>query len=135
VVGVLLLVLLGTAVIVGVVAGGRMWSDEADRWTARTAVGLALLGAVVAVSTTLPHVGSEELLLLLALTVAPVLLTAVPLVFHAPGVGARVLAAGCALALVAYVVVTGLSIGLFFAPAAVTLVLLAAARARQPAVP
>jgi hypothetical protein len=109
-VGIGLLVLLVVAVVVGLRAGGGESAERIDMWTARAALVLALLGEV-GVAFVATSLGTADL---------PALLTfaAVPLVV-------------CALLLTVYVVVTGLSIGLFFAPAAITLVQLAALRARR----
>ncbi len=131
-VGALLLVLSGLALVVGSAAGRRSWSDRVDRWTAGSAAVLALLGAVVAVSTVGAAIDTDELPVFLAFAVAPLLLAAVPLILGTPTTTTTALTALCAVLLVAHVVVTGLSIGLLFAPAAITLILLAAARARRP---
>jgi len=132
VVGIVLLALLVAAVVVGLMAGGGDAADRFDTWTARTALGLALLGEVgVAVLAT--SLGPDDLPVLLAFAAVPLVLTAVPLALHAPTLLSRVLTAVCALLLAMYVGITGLSIGLFFAPAALALVQLAALRARRQA--
>lgn len=130
-VGAMLLVLLGVAVFVGSAAGRRAWLARIDWWTAGTAVMLALLGGVIAVFTVGTGVDADERPIFLAFVVAPLVLTTVPLVLRTPANGTAALTAVCALLLMAYVVITGLSVGLFFAPAAIALVLLAAARMRR----
>jgi hypothetical protein len=130
VVGIVLLALFVAAVVVGLMAGGGDAADRFDIWTARTALGLALLGEV-GVAVLVTSLGPDDLLVLLAFAAVPLLLTAVPFALRAPTLVSRVVTAVCALLLAVYVGITGLSIGLFFAPAALALVQLAALRARR----
>jgi hypothetical protein len=132
VVGIVLLALLVAAVAVGLMAGGGGAADRFDTWTARTALGLALLGEA-GVAVLVAGLGPDDLPVLLAFATVPLLLTAVPFALRAPTLASRVLTAVCALLLAMYVGITGLSIGLFFAPAALALVQLAALRARRQA--
>ncbi|GAA1172099.1 hypothetical protein GCM10009608_05450 [Pseudonocardia alaniniphila] len=129
-VGIVLLVLLAAALIVGLIAGGGDAADRFDIWTARTALGLALLGEV-GVAVLVTSLGPDDLPVLLAFAAVPLVLTAVPFALRAPTLGSRLVTAVCALLLAVYVGITGLSIGLFFAPAALALVQLAALRARR----
>ena len=129
-VGIGLLVLLVVAAVVGLSAGGGESARRVDVWTARAALALALLGEV-GVAFLATSVGADELPVLLALAAVPLVLTAIPLVLHVSTPGIRILTVVCALLLTAYVVITGLSVGLFFAPAAILLVQLAALRARR----
>lgn len=132
--GAMFLILLGAAGFVGSAAGRRAWPARTDRWTAGISAMLALVGSVIAVVTVVMGAAIDvgELPIFLAFAVAPVVLTAVPLIVQPPANGTAALTVGCALVLVAYVAIGGLSIGLFFAPAAIALVLLAAARMRHP---
>lgn len=130
VVGIILLVLLVVAVVVGLRTGGGESAERVDAWTARAAVVLALLGEV-GVAFLATSLGPEDLPVLLAFAAVPLVLTAIPLTLHVPTFRIRILTVVCALLLTVYVVITGLSIGLFFAPAAVLLVQLAALRARR----
>jgi hypothetical protein len=130
VVGIVLLVLLVVALVVGLVIGGGEAADRVDTWTARAALGLALLGEV-GVAFVVASIGVDDLPVLLALAAAPLVFTVVPLALRTLTLASRMLTAVCALLLTLYVVITGLSIGLFFAPAALALVQLAALRARR----
>ena len=132
VVGIVLLVLLVVAVVIGLRTGGREAAERVDAWTARAAVVLALLGEV-GVAFLATSLVVDDLPVLLAFAAVPLVLTAIPLVLHVPTIRIRILTVVCALLLTMYVVITGLSIGLFFAPAAVLLVQLAALRARRAA--
>lgn len=129
-VGALLLVLLVVAVIMGTVAGRRASSDRIDRWTAGVAALFALLGVVVSVVTVGAGAGvdADEVPIFLAFLVAPLVLTGIPFVLRGRAIGTAALTAVCAMVLVTYVVITGLSVGWFFAPAATALVMLATAR-------
>ncbi|GAA3070087.1 hypothetical protein GCM10010464_37950 [Pseudonocardia yunnanensis] len=129
-VGIVLLALFVAAVVVGLMAGGGDAADRFDIWTARTALGLALLGEV-GVAVLVTSLGPDDLSVLLAFAAVPLLLTAVPFALRAPTLVSRVVTVVCALLLAVYVGITGLSIGLFFAPAALALVQLAALRARR----
>jgi hypothetical protein len=132
VVGIVLLALLAVAVVIGLMAGGGDAADRFDTWTARTALALALLGEV-GVAVLVTSLGPDDLPVLLAFAAVPLVLTAVPFVLRAPTLVSRVVTAVSALLLAVYVGITGLSIGLFFAPAALALVQLAALRARRQA--
>ncbi|GAA1328873.1 hypothetical protein [Pseudonocardia xinjiangensis] len=129
-VGIGLLVLLVVAVVVGLRASGGESAERIDVWTARAALVLALLGEI-GVAFLATSLGAADLPALLTFAAVPLVLTAIPLVLHVATLGIRVLTVVCALLLSVYVVVTGLSIGLFFAPAAIALVQLAALRARR----
>ncbi|WP_433555573.1 hypothetical protein ACQPWY_24140 [Pseudonocardia xinjiangensis] len=129
-VGIGLLALLVVAVVVGLRTGGGESAERIDMWTARAALVLALLGEV-GVAFLATSLGTADLPALLTFAAVPLVLTAIPLVLHVATLGIRVLTVVCALLLTVYVVVTGLSIGLFFAPSAIALVQLAALRARR----
>jgi hypothetical protein len=124
VIGLLLLGLLVVAIAAGVVAGGTRVAARVDTWSGRAGVALALAGAVGSVA--IAAGSTDDLPVVLAFAAAPMVLTA--LVQQWPNVVATGM---CALLLVAFVAVTGLSFGLLFAPAAVALVLLAALRLRR----
>jgi hypothetical protein len=124
VIGTLLLGLLVVAIAAGVVAGGSRDAARVDTWSGRAGVGFALVGAVGAVATAAGS--ADDLAVVLAFAAAPTVVTALVHLWPNP-----VITALSALLLVAFVAVTGLSIGLLFAPAAVALVLLAALRLRR----
>ncbi|GAA1243200.1 hypothetical protein GCM10009609_03320 [Pseudonocardia aurantiaca] len=132
-VGLVLLVLLVVALVAGLMAGGRESADHIDTWTARAALVLVLLGDVGVAFIATPF-GADDLPVLMGFAAAPLVLTAVPLAMRAPPLASRILTAVCALLLTLYVAITGLSIGLLFAPAALALVQLAALRARRPVI-
>lgn len=130
-VGIILLVLLVGAVVSGLMAGGGPAAERIDTWTARAAVALAIIGDVGLVVLATRAGIVDNLPLLLVFAAVPLVLTAVPLGLRLPTLATRMATAVCALLLAVYVVITGLSFGLFFAPAAVALVQLAALRARR----
>jgi hypothetical protein len=120
----LLLGLLAVAIAAGVVAGGSRYAARVDTWSGRAGVAFALAGAVGAAA--IAAGSTDDLPVLLAFAAAPTVLTALVRQWPNP-----VTTGMCALLLVAFVAVTGLSFGLLFAPAAVALVLLAALRLRR----
>jgi hypothetical protein len=82
VVGIVLLALLAAAVIVGLMAGGGDAADRFDTWTARTALGLVLLGEV-GMAVLVTSLGPDDLPVLVAFAAVPLVLTAVPFVLRA----------------------------------------------------